>query len=67
MPKADKIEHEVGEVFEFKGNKLITTEVENSSCCHKCFFLYVSHECGKHICLGCERKDGKDVMFQYVE
>ena len=53
-----KVEHKIGEVFEYNGNKLVTTEVENRSCCHKCFFLYVGHECGKHTCLDTEREDG---------
>ena len=62
-----KGEHKIGEVFEYNGNKLVTTEVENHSCCHKCFFLYVGHECGKHTCLDTEREDGKNVVFSYIK
>ena len=61
-----KVEHKVGEVFEYEGNKLITTEIENNFC-NKCFFLYVGHECDKHICLSSERVDKKNVVFKFVE
>ena len=58
MPKADEIEHEVGEVF----------ETSNIHSCNGCYFLDDEQiMCEFRKCLGSERKDGKDVVFQYVE
>ena len=53
----ERIEHKVGEIFEYEEEKIITVEVEESLC-YKCAFLFV-RDCGKNICLGNERKDGK--------
>lgn len=64
MPKA----HEVGEVFEVNGVKLQVVEPFNTFSCEGCYFLYNEQNmCEFQKCLGSTRKDGKDVMFQYVE
>ena len=68
MPKADEIEHEVGEVFEVNGVKLQVVETSNIHSCNGCNFLDDEQiMCEFRKCRGSERKDGKDVVFQYVE
>ena len=57
----ERIEHKVGEIFEYEEEKIITVEVEESLC-YKCAFLFV-RDCGKNICLGNERKDGKNIFI----
>ena len=61
-----RIEHKVGEIFEYEEEEIITVEVEKDLCCHKCIFLFVG-DCGGNICLGSERKDGKNVIFKFAD
>lgn len=61
----ERIEHKVGEIFEFEEEKIITVEVEESLC-YKCMFLFVG-DCGGNKCLGSEREDGKNVIFQFAD
>lgn len=68
IPKADKIDHEVGEVFEVNGVKLQVVETSNTLSCDGCYFLdNEQNMCEFQKCLGGERKDGKDVVFQYAK
>ena len=62
------MERKIGEIFEFGGVKLQVVETSNIHSCNGCYFLDDEQiMCEFRKCLGSERKDGKDVVFQYVE
>lgn len=59
----ERVEHKVGEIFEFNDVKLQVFEHGDVFSCNECYFR---GNCDKQLCLRSERKDGKSVMFKLI-
>lgn len=62
----ERVEHKVGEIFEYNNVKLQVSKNEDEFTCRDCYFIHKGIECDKQVCLRNERHDRQSVIFKSI-